>query len=86
MYAYMLLCMRTTIDISDHLAVHTRKLAAERHTSLKALVEEGLQLVILGQQSGYESAAKRLKGLGKHLWDDVEADAYVREQREGWGS
>jgi len=78
--------MRTTIDITDHLAVSARKLAAERHTSLKVLVEEGLQLVLLGQQSGYESPVKRLKGLGKHLWDEVEADAYVREQREDWGS
>jgi len=78
--------MRTTIDITDQLAVRARKLAAERHTSLKALVEEGLQLVMLGHQSGNESAAKRLKGVGKHLWEDVDADAYVREQREDWGS
>jgi len=77
--------MRTTFDISDDLAVRARKMAAERHTSMKVLVEEGLRLVLLGQQLGYKSAPRRLKGLGKHLWDDVEADAYVREQREGWG-
>jgi len=81
----MYLCMRTTFDISDDLAVRARKLAAERHTSMKVLVEEGLRLVLLGNQPGYKSASRRLKGLGKHLWDDVEADAYVREQREGWG-
>lgn len=82
----MLLCMRTTIDLSDDLAVRARKLAAERHTSLKALVEDGLRLVLMGRQAGSRSATRRLKGLGKRVWDDVDADAYVREQREGWGS
>jgi len=78
--------MRTTIDLSDDLAIQARKLAAERQTSLKALVEDGLRLVLMGRQAGSVSPARRLKGFGKRVWDEVDADAYVREQREGWGS
>ena len=80
----MYICMRTTIDISNPLAIRARKLAAERQTSLKSLVEEGLRLVLLGHPSGYASPTKRLKGMGKHLWEGIDADAYVKEQREGW--
>ena len=26
----------------------------------------------------------RLKGLGKNIWKDINADTYIREERESW--
>ena len=39
--------MRTSFDISDHLLELARHRAIVQHTSLKALVEEGLRRVLL---------------------------------------
>lgn len=39
----MLLCMRTTLDINDHLLAEAKAAAAQRGVSLKALVEEALR-------------------------------------------
>jgi hypothetical protein len=38
--------MRTTIEINESLARQVRALMAERKTTLRALVEEGLRLVV----------------------------------------
>lgn len=42
----MVICMKTTIQISDSLFAEARKIAHQEHTTLKALVEEGLRTVI----------------------------------------
>jgi len=31
------------------------------------------------------SFTKFLMGLGREVWEGVDAEAYVREEREGWG-
>lgn len=38
--------MRTTLDLNDALLLEAKRLAAERRTSVKALVEDGLRAVI----------------------------------------
>lgn len=38
--------MKTTINIADNIAKRARRLADEEHLTLRALVEEGLRLVI----------------------------------------
>ena len=38
--------MKTTLDISDPLLREARKLAAREHTTLSALVEQGLRRVV----------------------------------------
>jgi hypothetical protein len=43
--------MRTTIDLSDALAREARALADEQQTTVRALVEEGLELVIAARRS-----------------------------------
>ena len=42
--------MRTSVEISPSLLNRARRLAATRHTTLRALIEEGLRLVIESQQ------------------------------------
>jgi hypothetical protein len=42
----MAFCMKTTLNIDDHLARRAKTAAAERGTTLTQLVEEGLRLVL----------------------------------------
>jgi hypothetical protein len=83
-YAFMLLRMRTTIDIEDELAILAKKEAAQRRTSLKSLVEQGLRRVLKVRTETASNPVRRMDGLGKDLWAGVNPDRYVREAREGW--
>jgi len=80
----MYLCMRTTIDIDDALAIRAKMEAVERRSSLKALVEEGLRLVLENTSGRTTRPLEELAGLGKDLWKGVNADRYVRDLRKGW--
>lgn len=80
----MFICVRTTIDIDDDLAISAKKEAIERRTSLRDLVEEGLRLVLQKRQGGAGDPVDRLAGLGKEVWSGVDADEYVRTARRGW--
>ncbi len=42
----MVSSMKTTIDITDGLLVEAKRTAASEHTTVRALVEEGLQRVL----------------------------------------
>lgn len=48
----MLMHMRTTIDLSDALLTRAKRLARQRGTTVRALVEEGLRKVLDEQQPG----------------------------------
>jgi hypothetical protein len=84
LYADTHLRMRTTIDIEDDLAIRAKKEAVERRCSLKALVEQGLELVLKQKQAPAELPIEMLAGLGKEIWEGVNADRYVRDSRKGW--
>jgi hypothetical protein len=43
--------MKTTLDLNDALLTKAKKLAAEQHTSLTRLIEEGLQLRLRAQRA-----------------------------------
>jgi hypothetical protein len=42
----ILICMRTTLDLDDHLLTEAKKLAAERGTTLTAVMEDALRIVV----------------------------------------
>jgi hypothetical protein len=42
----MLFCMRTTLDLDDHLLKEAKLLAAERGTTLTAVMEDALRIVV----------------------------------------
>jgi hypothetical protein len=44
--------MKTTVEISDALLAAARKLAAERGTTVRALIEQGLRSVIETRRAG----------------------------------
>lgn len=52
--------MKTTIDIADRLAREAREEARRRGTTLRALVEEGLRLVLQQPASAGEGPPLRL--------------------------
>jgi len=76
--------MRTTIDISTSLAIRAKKVAIERHTTLKALAEEGLRLVLLQPSQKNKNPLEQLKGLGKNIWKDIDPDKYIQQLRADW--
>jgi len=65
--------MKTTIHIPNSLFEEARKLAHQEHTTLKALVEEGLRRIISERQrSGrfqLRKATYKGRGLQPHLAD-----------------
>jgi hypothetical protein len=76
--------MKTTMQIPDSLLEEARKVAAKERTTLKALVEEGLRLIIAKRK---RSSAFRLRkasfkgtGLQPHLagasWDQIREKIY----------
>lgn len=75
--------VRTTIDLDDDLAIRAKKLAVERRTTLRELVEEGLRLVLEQKPGLPKDPIERLAGLGREVWEGVNPDAYVRDLR-GW--
>ena len=80
----MLLCMRTTIDLPDDLAIAAKKMAAELRIPLRVLVEEGLR-ARLSQLKTPESSPQR-----KIDWVTVDGalpeslDLSDREQMYAW--
>jgi len=74
--------MRTTVDLTNTLAIAAKKAAIEQHTTLKNLIEQGLRLVL--QLPKKEHALEQLKGLGKTSWSGIDADAYVQQLRSEW--
>ncbi len=79
--------MRTTIDLDDALAIDAKKAAVDRRTTLRALVQDGLRLLLHGDPGGGKRPASpldELRGLHRKLWAGADADEYVRRQREGW--
>ncbi|MBI4571807.1 MAG: AbrB/MazE/SpoVT family DNA-binding domain-containing protein [candidate division NC10 bacterium] len=57
-----------------------RRLGLEAGDGL--LVEvRGNTIVLVPRPRSY---AKRLRGLHKEVWENVDARAYVREERKGW--
>ena len=81
----MLLCMRTTIDIPDELAIAVKKAAVERRTTLRELVVRGLRTILSDPTTAsVTSPVDALEGLGREVWRGVDADNYVKELRQGW--
>ena len=82
--------MKTTVDISDNLFQRTRRLAAKRGVTMRALIEEGLQAVL--RQDGAQRSEFTLRdasfrgsglapGVSLENWDEIRA--LIHEGRGG---
>jgi predicted transcriptional regulator len=77
--------MKTTIHLPDDLVARAKAVALERNSSLRALVERGLRREIEAADPGtLERVLASLREVAPELWENVDADAYVDEQRTGW--
>lgn len=76
--------MKTTIQIPDSLFEEARKLARQERTTLKALVERGLRLIISERKRRTGFRLRKVtfngKGLQSQLagasWDEIQALSY----------
>ena len=76
--------VKTTIQIPDSLFEEARKLAAKEKTTLKALVEEGLRLILAKRNRRgafrLRKASFKGKGLQPHLagasWEQIREKIY----------
>ena len=75
----MVVCMKTTIDIADPLLAEAKELALQQHTTIRALVEDGLRHVLAArrERQPFELRDGRFRGEGgmreefKGNWDAV---------------
>jgi hypothetical protein len=74
--------MKTTVQIPDSLLEEAHKLAAKEKTTLKALVEEGLRLILAKRRrsAAFQLRKASFKGMG--LQHDVAGAAWeqIREK------
>lgn len=76
--------MKTTIEVSDALMEQARRLAAREHTTLRALVEEGLRKVLAEKRQAAPFRLRRASFKGRGLqpsardagWERVRDLAY----------
>ena len=76
--------MKTTIDIGDDLAIRAKRLARERGTTFRALVEEGLrhELEAMSAKTSFKLKDKRGQGKGLQAelqgkrWTEIEEEIY----------
>jgi hypothetical protein len=76
--------MKTTVEIPNSLMKQVRKLAAQEHTTLRALVEEGLRRVTTERQRATPFKLRKVSFRGKGLqpgmagasWQQIRDAAY----------
>lgn len=72
----MVLCMKTTVEISDTLLEEVKKVAAQEHTTVRALVEEGLRQVVATRQQRPSFRLRRASFGGQGLKPDVQEGSW----------
>jgi len=76
--------MKTTVDIPNSLLEQTKRLALREHTTVRALVEEGLRQIVAEHKRAktfrLRKASFRGKGLQPHMagagWQQIRDTAY----------
>lgn len=78
--------IKTTIELSDDLIRAAKRVALERRTTLRQLVENGLRRELSSPSLETDQAhpLQSVIGLGLGQWVGEPADAYVDAQRADW--
>ena len=74
--------MKTTLELPDELLIEAKKAAAEQRRSLRALVEEGLRMVLRAPQKKTPPKSVRLVTVKGGLPHDL--DLSSREKMFDW--
>lgn len=77
------LCMRTSIDMPDGLFKRAKKVAAERHTTLRMLMVDALERSLNEPSSGSFRLQDAAVGYGAEKVDAAAINQAIDEQREG---
>jgi hypothetical protein len=80
----MVVCMKTTVEISDALLEDARRAAEKGGTTVRALIEEGLRLVLKSRRAAGPFRLRRGSFKGKGLqaglqegdWEEIRRRAY----------
>jgi len=67
----MVICMKTTVEIPDSLLAAANKLAARQHTTIRALIEQGLRHVLGERKEGRAFRLRKATFNGEGLQPDV---------------
>lgn len=77
--------MKTTIELSDDLLLAAKRLALERRTTLRALVENGLRRELAGDEdTAPRHPLEDVVSLDPAPWKGLEADEFVTAERARW--
>lgn len=76
--------MKTTVDLPEELIIRGKKVALERKTTLKSMIENGLIREIQSPSPTKVGVIQSLRRLDSSIWNSVTADDYVKEQRTDW--
>jgi len=70
--------MRTTVDIQDSLLEEAKKVATKQHTSVRALIEQGLRHVLGNYKKPQPFQLRKVTFKGKGLQPAMEGQSWDR--------
>ena len=74
----MCICMKTTVEIPDALLAEAKQLAASQHTTVRALIEQGLQRILVERKGRATHRLRHASFPGEGLQRDVREGAWER--------
>ena len=74
----MVICMKTTVEIPDSLLAAAKKLTARQHTTIRALIEQGLRHVLGERKEGRAFRLRKATFNGEGLQPDVAEGSWDR--------
>jgi hypothetical protein len=76
--------MKITADLPDELVILAKKTAIDRKTTLRQLIEQGLQREIAPVGVTRKHPIDNLLKLDRSIWQGIDADQYVEDLRKDW--
>ena len=77
--------MKTTVHIPNSLLEEARKIAAQEHTSIKALIEEGLRRTIDNRKQNRVFRLRKATFKGNGLQSDVAGASWDKIRKLSYG-
>ena len=71
-------CMKTTVEIPDPLLSEAKRLAARQHTTVRALIEQGLRQVLAERKGRRSHRLRQASFRGEGVQPGVQEGAWER--------
>jgi plasmid stability protein len=72
-----------TLNIKDFPTPLYRRIQARARKHRRSVAQE-ITAMLEESMRETEHSLMELKGLGKHLWKDIDVDRYLEEERKSW--